>query len=274
MADQPKHACLSWRGAILKSKNLLPTTRHILLTLSCHMNDAGESCYPTIKTLCKETGLSNRSVITHIQLAHELGWIEKEKHGFSGQKWANHQYKISWNFVSTLSEEEVNDIFGEVVNVVHNLTRKVVNEVHNVTEKMHEGSEPSSLEVVKEVHTNSSYNSSINIIEEKNKKEGSSRFPENVIPKERRSDWQKDADQPKPKKQKSQLTEFPEEGLEVTPEMVDFATDLGLSYEAIKKASSHFKDHHLSKGSKFKDWKAAWRTWMRNSVEFKSRSAR
>lgn len=27
----------------------------------------------------------------------------------------------------------------------------------------------------------------------------------------------------------------------------------------------HFKDHHISKGSKFVDWKAAWRTWCRNA---------
>jgi hypothetical protein len=32
--------------------------------------------------------------------------------------------------------------------------------------------------------------------------------------------------------------------------------------------TEHFKDWHLAKGSKFKDWGAAWRTWMRRSVEY------
>jgi hypothetical protein len=38
-------------------------------------------------------------------------------------------------------------------------------------------------------------------------------------------------------------------------------------------AFERFRDHHLSKGSKFDDWQAAWGTWVRNSVDFgRSRS--
>ena len=29
-----------------------------------------------------------------------------------------------------------------------------------------------------------------------------------------------------------------------------------------------FKDHHLAKGSTFKDWQAAWRTWVGHAVKF------
>ena len=32
--------------------------------------------------------------------------------------------------------------------------------------------------------------------------------------------------------------------------------------------TEHFKDWHMAKGSKFKDWDAAWRTWMRRAVEY------
>lgn len=32
-----------------------------------------------------------------------------------------------------------------------------------------------------------------------------------------------------------------------------------------------FKDHHTAKGSRFVDWNAAWRTWLRNSVDFQQR---
>ena len=81
----------SWRHAILKSE-LSPTTRHVLLTLSCHMNDAGESCFPSIATLVEETGLSRSSVISHIKLAKEAGWIMVGLHGFGGQKWKSHEY--------------------------------------------------------------------------------------------------------------------------------------------------------------------------------------
>jgi hypothetical protein len=30
-----------------------------------------------------------------------------------------------------------------------------------------------------------------------------------------------------------------------------------------------FKDHHTAKGTLFKDWQAAFRTWLRNDVKFK-----
>jgi hypothetical protein len=32
-----------------------------------------------------------------------------------------------------------------------------------------------------------------------------------------------------------------------------------------------FKDHHRAKGSRFVDWDAAWRTWIRHAVEFAER---
>jgi len=32
-----------------------------------------------------------------------------------------------------------------------------------------------------------------------------------------------------------------------------------------------FKDHHQAKGSRFVSWDAAWRTWLRNAVDFRTR---
>ncbi|WP_072841149.1 hypothetical protein [Marinomonas polaris] len=29
-----------------------------------------------------------------------------------------------------------------------------------------------------------------------------------------------------------------------------------------------FANHHIAKGSLFKDWRAAWRTWMLNSIKY------
>jgi len=125
----------SWRGAILKS-GLPPTTRHVLLTLSCHMNDAGESCYPSIELLCEETGLSKRAVIMHLQNAADAGWIAVDKHGFKGKKWARNEYKISW------PEEESDDI-------------KVVHDVHHLID---EGGAFDDIKVVHDVHPSSSMN--------------------------------------------------------------------------------------------------------------------
>lgn len=80
-----------WRHAILQS-DLPPTTRHVLLTLSCFMSKAGTDCYPTTRQIAAATGLSERSVCTHIFNATQGGWLSVSVHGLTGQKWKNHGY--------------------------------------------------------------------------------------------------------------------------------------------------------------------------------------
>lgn len=85
----------SWRHAVLKS-DLPPTTRHVLLTISCFMNDVGGGCYPTQEQLAEASGLTDRAVRKHIDAAVEAGWLVKREHGFRGQKWRNHEYEAAW----------------------------------------------------------------------------------------------------------------------------------------------------------------------------------
>jgi hypothetical protein len=106
----------SWRNAILQS-TLPATTRHVLLTLSCHVNDAGESCYPSTRRQAEETGLSERAVITHLQKAEALGWLDVKQHGFAGQKWARNEYlprmpdnKKALNESQRLEAKALNDV--------------------------------------------------------------------------------------------------------------------------------------------------------------------
>lgn len=84
-----------WRGAVLAS-DLPPTTRFVLLTLGCHMNDAGESCFPSIETIAKESGLSISAVTRNLGFAKASGWIICEKHGYKNSKWSRNDYKISF----------------------------------------------------------------------------------------------------------------------------------------------------------------------------------
>lgn len=160
-------AFFSWRKAILKS-DLQPTTRHVLLTLACHMNDAGESCFPSIKLLCEETGLSNRAVITHLQKATEIGWIIVGKHGFAGQRWAAHEYRPAWPY----SLREAADSLEKAVNDVHNLKKKAVNEIHHLPTKavnvVPEGGERGSKKAVNDVHTSTSMSTSMSTSEKHN----------------------------------------------------------------------------------------------------------
>lgn len=85
----------SWRNAILKS-DLSATTKHVLLVISCHMNDMGEGCYPSTRRISELASLSERSVCTHIDAAAEASWLQVVRHGFDGQKWARHEYRPLW----------------------------------------------------------------------------------------------------------------------------------------------------------------------------------
>jgi hypothetical protein len=85
----------TWRHAIIEAE-LPATTKHVLLTISCFMNDVGEGCYRTTKELAHFTGLSERAVCTHIENAAKLGWLKKSQHGFRGQKWKRHEYEPFW----------------------------------------------------------------------------------------------------------------------------------------------------------------------------------
>lgn len=69
------------------------TTRHVLLTLSLHANPAGGSCYPSTRLLAEETGLTRRSVETHLQLAEDAGWFDRKPRG-SGQDWRRMEYQL------------------------------------------------------------------------------------------------------------------------------------------------------------------------------------
>ncbi len=71
-----------------------PTTRHVLLTLSVFMDPAGY-CYPSTRNLAGATGLSERSVCTHLERAAGEGWIGRRRHAPSGREWKHHGYQAA-----------------------------------------------------------------------------------------------------------------------------------------------------------------------------------
>lgn len=54
-------------------------------------------------------------------------------------------------------------------------------------------------------------------------------------------------------------------GFDLTDEMRQFAREHGVDQA---REFAAFCDYHRSKGSTFKDWPAAWRTWVRNANKF------
>lgn len=94
MSDLFLRPLFTWRSALASELGpQSPVTRHVLLTLALHMNEKGESCFPSIDTLTEETNLARRSVIGHLQEAEREGWIGKRAMRMSnGHGWRRVEY--------------------------------------------------------------------------------------------------------------------------------------------------------------------------------------
>lgn len=63
---------------------------------------------------------------------------------------------------------------------------------------------------------------------------------------------------------------FPD-GFQFNQRAEEMAKGYGLN---VHKEFAAFRDHHVAKGSVFKDWDAAFRTWLRNAVKFAAKGGR
>jgi len=71
-------------------------------------------------------------------------------------------------------------------------------------------------------------------------------------------------------KRASHSTTWPDD-FTLTEERASWARDVGIE---VAWEWNKFKDFHHAKGSRFLDWNAAWRTWIRNAVDFAERGVR
>lgn len=133
----------SWRSAFQKS-DLPPTTKLVLFCISTYMNDHGEGAFPSIRTLMKDTSLSNRAVILHIKKAQEEGYLKVSQHGLGGQAWKRNEYRISIPKVVTLTTKGGDSDDTKVVTLTT------------------EGGDPNDQKVVTQGHTNTPSNSPSN----------------------------------------------------------------------------------------------------------------
>lgn len=94
LAKDRLYPLFGWRSAVASNHGpASPVTRHVLLTLSLYMSEKGDSCFPSVETLVKDTGLSKPTIIKHLAIAKKEGWLSISKHGFAGQKWARNDYE-------------------------------------------------------------------------------------------------------------------------------------------------------------------------------------
>lgn len=87
---------VKWRKAVLGPDGPQSgTTRFVLLALGSHMNEQGGSCFPSTELLAKETRLSKRVVMRHIQFAVAEGWLERTEEMGYGKGWARADYQAT-----------------------------------------------------------------------------------------------------------------------------------------------------------------------------------
>lgn len=58
------------------------------------------------------------------------------------------------------------------------------------------------------------------------------------------------------------------EGFDLDGDLHQYAEEQRIAFQDIPRLWERFKNHHQAKGSTFKDWRAAWRTWVGNEIRF------
>jgi len=64
------------------------------------------------------------------------------------------------------------------------------------------------------------------------------------------------------------LSSFESSKVTLNKEFVLYAKSQGFGDEKIESLFEAFRDYHVSRLSRFADWLAAWRTWVRNEIKF------
>lgn len=74
----PQIPVWTWRDAVRQAA-VPPLTKLVCYSIANYLADVGQGCFPSIKTLIADTGLSNRSLATHIRTAVDAGLLIVER---------------------------------------------------------------------------------------------------------------------------------------------------------------------------------------------------
>lgn len=86
-----------WRRDMLNDESLPAAQKHVLQTLQAYMDNHTGKCNPSIATLARDTGYSDKWVGKQLKLAQKHGWIRISIKGKSaGQAWNQHEYMATY----------------------------------------------------------------------------------------------------------------------------------------------------------------------------------
>jgi hypothetical protein len=227
--------------------SLLDAAVHDFLCLICtYATGVAFASAEKIRALCPR-GTSLRAVQRSLEHLEEIGWIKRFRtHGARGNypiligKYFVIDASQKWYSVNLEKTSDWRDVQFDIV------TDELFSRHRTVPER---GTELSSLKELKS--------------ETKNKKEING-----VL--DRPSEDTRSA----PSRNFRKSSPFPAKNIahpilpnwELHPDMRLFATNRGIL--DVDDTFAAFKDHHLARGSLFKDWRAAWRNWVRNAKKF------
>ena len=97
------------------------TTKHVAITLATYADYETGVCYPTVKTLMADTGLSNRVVCLHLRNLEELGLLVSKKADGRNSKYKfiaeNIQKAVTESHHSNRASSDFDDV--EAVTLIH-----------------------------------------------------------------------------------------------------------------------------------------------------------
>jgi DNA-binding transcriptional ArsR family regulator len=104
----------TWRTCVAsKHSGLEATTRHLALTISLHMNERGGSCFPSMDSMAEETGLHKATVIRHLRILEEAGWLSVKRRNRPGRSDVNQYTALVPMAVAALVADEASERVAE-----------------------------------------------------------------------------------------------------------------------------------------------------------------
>lgn len=211
----------------------------LALALADHASDDGTRVYPGVMALAKKTRQSERTVQYQLRRMEESGWLILVGQGHGGRS-MHAEYRISPEW-----------LMGA--------------EIAPIKKGANDG-EKGAIDNKKGANDDTK---GCNLTQERVQPVAPANNRHRTISEPSLNRFSDDADAP-PKPKTGRACVLPE-NFEPNETCLVIAAELGLSVAVEHDA---FSDYHTANGSTFKDWQAAFRTWLRNSAKFARRDKR
>lgn len=234
-------------GEILMDVRLKPTHIRVLIALYMHKNKKRAEVWPKRKTLSLLTGIHEATISRLTSDLEKFGWVTKESNtGGCGRPAA---YRVH-------VPDELTSKFDTVVNENGDIVLPTT---------VAESATVAKSTTVADFEQNPSEIDYLTLAESARGKEQTKNIQEHIAFSR---EAKKPEDQPaaKPRTKTSTLPD----GFTPNSTAEAIAADLGVDLATELVA---FIDHHTARASRFADWQAAFRTWLRNAAKFSRQSA-